>query len=136
MYYLTILMGVILGITLFLFLFIIAKKTGLYYLPPLITFLVAVGIIVYSLGVGDIGKLNYGLLGIGFLIAAVGSALLLPARLRTSEKRSWTKGDVIGLFILPCIIATSFTFFTYADIGNWMSEEKGNPVIGNHIDSP
>lgn len=88
MYYLTIAIGAFLGLILFLFLFIIAKKTGSYHLPPLITFLVALGIIVYSLGTGSIGKVDYGLLGIGFLIAAVVFALLLPSKVQSTEKRT------------------------------------------------
>src|SRR5699024_3012418 len=110
----------------------LAKKTGLYYLPPLITFLIAVGIIIYSLGISDIGKMNYGLLGIGFLIAAVGSAILLPAKLRTSEKRAWTKGDIIGLFVFPFLIVVSISAFTYIEVDDWMVKEKGTPII-SHI---
>src|SRR5699024_7531678 len=132
MYYLTILMGVILGLTLFLFLFIIAKKTGLYYLPPLITFLTSIGIIIYSLAIGDIGKVDYGLLGIGFLIAAVICALLLPAILRTTEKRPWTKGDISGLIFLPCIIVVSVVIFTYVNEDYWIVEKKGIPFTGNN----
>src|SRR5699024_12639416 len=116
MYYLTILIGAFLGLSLFIFLFIIAKKTGLYYLPPLITFLIAVSILVYSLWIEDVGRIDYGLLGIGFLVAAVGSTLLLPAKLKTWEKRTWTKVDVIGLFVFLYIIVLSIILFINIDI--------------------
>lgn len=135
MYYMTILIGAFLGIALFLFLFIIAKKAGFYYLPPLVTFLIAIGIIIYSLATGAVGKVNYGLLGIGLLIAAVVCALLLPAKLRTSEKRSWTKGDIIGLFFLPCMIGMSIIIFTYVNDDYWVTDEKDSPYIGNIVDS-
>lgn len=124
MYYLTILLGIILGVILFLFLFIAAKRTGLYFLSPLITFLGAIGIIVFSVMRDDAKSVDYGLIGIGFLIAAVVSALLLPAKLRTSEKRSWSKGDVAGLIFLPCLLTAMIVFFMYFNEDNWMFEKE------------
>lgn len=121
---LIILIGMFLGFTIFSFTFILSKRNGKYYLAPIITFLMSIGITAYGLFfVGGFGGMGYGLLALGFLIVSIMGTLLLPLLIQKKPSQKFNKRDQIGLFILPIMFFLTIGLMFYSDKGYWIIEQ-------------
>ncbi|CAM2732001.1 YesK family protein [Salinicoccus roseus] len=118
MTYLIMLGGIFLGSILFMFIFIISKKSGKYYLAPIITILFSAMIVAYSLFfVGGFEGMAYLFVAVGFLFVSILGALFLPFLIRRREPRQLGKRDKISLLILPVI------FFATIGIAIWAEQD-------------
>ncbi|MEO4052416.1 YesK family protein [Solibacillus sp. CAU 1738] len=124
MVYLIILIGMFLGFIFFTFTFIASKKNGKYYLAPIITFLMAIGITAYGIFfIGGFEGMGYGLLATGFLFISIIGTLLLPLFIRKKSSQQFKKGDKISLFILPIVFFLTIGLIIYSDKGYWIIEQ-------------
>lgn len=122
--FLIIFIGVFLGFTVFTFTFIAAKQNGKYFLAPIITFLMAIGVTAYGLFfVGGFEGMAYGLLGLGFLTVSVIGTLLLPLFIRKKPSQKINKRDKISLGILPILFFLTIGLIVYSDKGYWIIHE-------------
>lgn len=121
---LIILPGMFLGFIIFTFIFILSKRNGKYYLAPIITFLVAIGITAYGLFfVRGFEGMAYGFLALGFLIISITGTALLPLFIRTKSFKQFKQGDKISLFILPIVFFLTIGLMFYSDKGYWVIEQ-------------
>lgn len=101
---LLLLSALVLGSIVFMFTFILSKKSGKYYLAPIITILISAVIVAYGLFFAQgFDGMAYLLIGVGFLIVSILGTLFLPLLARRGKPQSLNKGDKISLFILPVI---------------------------------
>lgn len=125
MFYLLILWGLILGIIVFMFTYIVSKKSGKYYLASIITFLGTGILLVYGLFiVGGFEGMAYGLLSLGFLIVAIVGTLILPVKLRKgADKKDFTKKDQVMLVLLSLLFVSLIWIPNFVDKNHWVIEE-------------
>lgn len=117
------LVGFILGAGIFLFTFIASKKTGRFYLAPIVTFLMAVFIVLYGLfKVRGFEGMAFGFLGAGILTAAVVGTLLFPF-LKRIKKSEFNKVDKSILLIVPVLIFAFIGWTITSNKGYWINEE-------------
>ncbi|MGE7944379.1 YesK family protein [Lysinibacillus xylanilyticus] len=123
----------IIGACIFLFTLIAMKKTGKFYLAPIVTFLIAVFTVVYGLfKVGGFEGMGFGIIGVGILIAAMVGTLLLPFT-KGLKKSEFNKVDKSILFIVPVLIFAIIVWAITLDDGYWINEEG---VIAADKDTP
>lgn len=126
--------GFIIGACIFLFTLIAMKKTGKFYLAPIVTFLIAVFTVVYGMfKVGGFEGMGFGIIGVGILIAAMVGTLLLPFT-KVLKKSEFNKVDKSILFIVPVLIFSIIGWAITLDEGYWINEE-GVIVAGNDTSS-
>ena len=124
MLFLIILIGMFLGFIIFTFTFIVSKKNSKYYLAPIITFLMAIGITAYGIFfIGGFEGMGYGLVAIGFLSISIIGTLLLPLFIQKKSSQQFKKGDKIWLFILPIMFFLTIGLVIYSDKGYWIIEQ-------------
>ena len=130
MFFLPILLGLVLGLIVFMFTYIISKRSGKYYMAPLVTFLGTGLLIMYGLFiVGGFEGMAYGLLSLGFLIVAIVGTLILPAKLRKeADKKDFTKKDKVSLVLLPLLLIVLIWIPVYVDNNYWVIEEGTSPL--------
>ncbi|MEB2302603.1 YesK-like family protein [Lysinibacillus xylanilyticus] len=118
-----VLVGFFLGASIFLFTLIALKKTGKFYLAPIVTFLIAVLTVLYGLfKVGGFEGMGYGIIGVGILTAAIGGTLLLPF-MKGIKQSEFNKVDKSILFIVPALIFAIIVWTIALDEGYWIIEE-------------
>ncbi|GAB0169978.1 YesK family protein [Lysinibacillus sp. CTST325] len=128
------LVGFIIGACIFLFTLIAMKKTGKFYLAPIVTFLIAVFTVLYGMfKVGGFEGMGYGIIGVGILIAAIAGTLLLPFT-KGLKKSEFNKVDKSILFIVPVLIFAIIGWAITLDKGYWINEE-GVIAAGNDTSS-
>ncbi|MGE7691659.1 YesK family protein [Lysinibacillus sp. NPDC097214] len=129
-----ILVGFILGASIFLFTLIALKKTGKFYLAPIVTFLIAVLIVLYGLfKVGGFEGMGFGILGACILLAAIVGTLLLPF-MKGIKKSEFNKVDKSILLIIPVLIFAIIGWMITLNKGYWINEE-GVITAGNDTPS-
>ncbi|MCP3033139.1 YesK-like family protein [Halobacillus sp. A1] len=118
--------GIFLGMMVFSFFFIISKFRKQYYLAPLLTFITALTIILYSLFfVRGFEAMGYIFLAGGIFLISVLGTIALPLLTKSSKITKVSIGDKIGLFVLPVVFFTTIFFVTLNDSGDdyWINEE-------------
>lgn len=124
MVYLIMLVGLFLGIIFFAFVFIVSKRSGKYYLAPVITFLFSGMIVAYSLFlVGGFEGMGYLFLAVGFLVVSIMGTLLLPLLIRKVESQHLNKRDKISLLLLPIIFFATIGIGIFLDDEYWIIEQ-------------
>lgn len=129
MFFLPILLGLILGLIVFMFTYIVSKRSGKYHLAPLVTFLATGLLLMYGLFiVGGFEGMAYGLVSLGTLITAIIGTLVLPSKLRKgTDKTDFTKKDKVSLVLLPLLLIVLIWLPIYADKNYWVIEEGARP---------
>ncbi|MFE3577380.1 YesK family protein [Lysinibacillus sp. NPDC059133] len=128
------LVGFIIGACIFLFTLIAMKKTGKFYLAPIVTFLIAVFTVLYGLfKVRGFEGMGFGIIGAGILIAAIVGTSLLPFT-QGLKKSEFNKVDKSILFIVPVLIFAIIGWTITLDKGYWINEE-GVIVAGKDTSS-
>lgn len=118
-----VLVGFILGASIFLFTLIALKKTGKFYLAPIVTFLIAVLTVLYGMfKVGGFEGMGFGIIGVGILTAAIGGTLLLPF-MKGIKQSEFNKVDKSILLIVPALIFAIIVWTITLDEGYWINEE-------------
>lgn len=117
--------GLLCGFLLFLFTFTASKRSGKYYMAPLVTFFAAGAITMFGLiFVGGFEGMSYGMLGFGFLVAAIIGTILLPIKLRKDGgKRAFSNKDKWSLFLIPLILIVLVGSLVYFNEEHWIIEE-------------
>lgn len=124
MAYLFMLVGLFLGILFFAFVFIASKRSGKYYLAPVITFLFSGMIVAYSLFfVGGFEGMGYLFLAAGFFIVSILGTLFLPSLIRKIESKHLNKRDKISLLLLPIIFFATIGISIFSQDGYWIIEQ-------------
>lgn len=119
-----IIIGMFLGFIIFTFTFIATKSNGKYYLAPIITFLMAIGITAYGIFfIGGFEGMGYGLLATGFLLIGIIGTLLLHLLIRKKSSQQLKKRDIVSLFILPIMFFLIIGLMIYSDKGYWIIEQ-------------
>ncbi|MEK3765819.1 YesK family protein [Solibacillus sp. FSL K6-4121] len=128
--YLVMLFGLFLGIIFFAFVFIASKKSGKYYLAPVITFLFSGMIVAYSLFlVGGFEGMGYLFLAVGFLVVSIVGTLLLPLLIPKVKSKSFNRKDKISLFLLPILFFATIGISIISEDGYWIIEQaSATPV--------
>lgn len=119
-----ILFGLFLGILFYAFTFIVSKRSGKYYLAPVITFLfsgmvAAAGIFL----VGGFEGMGFLLIAAGFLVVNIAGTLLLPLLARGRGPEKLHKRDKIGMVLFPILFFATIGITLYADDGYWVIEK-------------
>lgn len=130
MFFLIGLLGLILGSIVFIFLHIASKRSGKYYIAPLVTFLAAVLLTLYGIIIvgGFEGLFGYGMIGLGFLIIAIIGTLLLPAWLRRGGgPKEFTRMDLVSMFLLPFLLIAIIFSLNIFNKDYWISEAGTQP---------
>jgi len=118
-----VLVGFILGASIFLFTLIALKKTGKFYLAPIVTFFIAVLTVLYGLfKVRGFEGMGFGIIGVGILTAAIGGTLLLPF-MKGIKQSEFNKVDKLILFIVPVLIFAIIGWTISSNKGYWVNEE-------------
>lgn len=121
MAYLIMLGGIFLGTIVFMFTFIVSKKSGMYFLAPVITIVFSAIIVAYGFFfVGGFEGMGYLFVAVGFLFVSIIGLLFLPLLLRRGPQQ-FNRRDKISLLILPVIF--------FATIGIAISAEQGYSII-------
>lgn len=124
MAYLIMLVGLLLGIIFFAFVFIASKRNGKYYLAPVITFLFSGMIVAYSIiMVGGFEGMGYLFLAVGFFIVSIFGTLFLPLLIRRIESQHLNKKDKISLLLLPIIFFATIVISIFSQDGYWIIEQ-------------
>ncbi|MGN7479847.1 YesK family protein [Solibacillus silvestris] len=122
--YLIMLGGLFLGVLFFAFVFIASKKSGKYYLAPVITFLFSGMIVAYSLFlVGGFEGMGYLFLAVGFLVVSIVGTLLLPLLIPKITSQHLNKRDKISLLLLPIIFFATIGISIISQDGYWIIEQ-------------
>ncbi|MFJ7733740.1 YesK family protein [Lysinibacillus sp. NPDC097231] len=117
------LVGFIIGACIFLFTLIALKKTGKFHLSPIVTFLIAVFIVLYGLfKVRGFEGMGFGILGVGILIAAIVGTWFLPFT-KGLKQSEFNRVDKSILFIVPVLIFAIIGWTIILDKGYWINEE-------------
>ena len=118
------LIGLVLGMLFYAFIFIVSKRSGKYYLAPLITFLFSGVIVAYSLFlVGGFEGMGYLFLAVGFFIVSILGTLFLPLLIRKNESQHLNKRDKISLVVLPIIFFATIAIVILSEDGYWIIEQ-------------
>lgn len=118
------LIGLVLGMLFYAFIFIVSKRSGKYYLAPLITFLFSGVIVAYSLFlVGGFEGMGYLFLAVGFFIVSILGTLFLPLLIRKNESQHLNKRDKISLVVLPIIFLATIAIVILSEDGYWIIEQ-------------
>ena len=118
------LIGLVLGMIFYAFIFIVSKRSGKYYLAPLITFLFSGVIVAYSLFlVGGFEGMGYLFLAVGFFIVSILGTLFLPLLIRKNESQQLNKKDKISLVALPAIFFATITITILSEDAYWIIEQ-------------
>lgn len=124
MAYLIMLGGLFLGFIFFMFTFIVSKRSGKYYLAPIITFLFSGIIVAYSVFVvGGFEGMGYLFVAAGFFTISVLGTLSLPFLIRRIESRHLNKRDKISLLVLPIIFFATIWIAIYSEDRYWIIEQ-------------
>ncbi|MEK5080275.1 hypothetical protein MKX73_15200 [Solibacillus sp. FSL W7-1436] len=124
MAYIIMLVGLFLGVLFFSFVFIASKRSGKYYLAPVVTFLFSGLIVAYSLFlVGGFEGMGYLFLAGGFFIVSVFGTLLLPLLIRNKESQHLNKKDKISLVLLPVLFFAIIGLSIFSQEGYWIIEQ-------------
>lgn len=116
--------GTFLGFIVFAFTFIASKKNGKYYLAPIVTFLMSIGITAYGLFfIRGFEGMAYGILAVGVLFASIIGTLLLPLFTRKKVSGQLNKADKISLAILPLLFFLTIGAVVYSDKGYWIIDQ-------------
>lgn len=130
MMFLIILLGMVLGIIVFSFTFILSKKNQKHYWAPLITFIMSIGVVAYGLFfVGGFEGMAFGVLALGILIASIIGTLLLPFLIRRKSAHQFRKKDRIILVILFVVFMLLIGGMALPSKGYWIidqGETNGN----------
>ena len=118
------LIGLVLGMIFYAFIFIVSKRSGKYYLAPLITFLFSGVIVAYSLFlVGGFEGMGYLFLAVGFFIVSILGTLFLPLLIRKNESQQLNKRDKISLVVLPIIFFATIAITILSEDEYWIIEQ-------------
>lgn len=118
------LIGLVLGMIFYAFIFIVSKRSGKYYLAPLITFLFSGVIVAYSLFlVGGFEGMGYLFLAVGFFIVSILGTLFLPLLIRKNESQQLNKKDKISLVVLPAIFFATIVITILSEDAYWIIEQ-------------
>ncbi|BAC13206.1 hypothetical protein [Oceanobacillus iheyensis HTE831] len=119
--FLILLGGVFLSFIVFMFTFISSKKSGKYYLAPIVTFLFSIGIAAYSIIViRGFEGMGYLFLAAGFLITSVIVTIFLPKLIRRKSSKQFKRSDKFSLVFLPIIFFSMIGLVIYSDQGYWI----------------
>ena len=130
MFFVPMYLGGFWGILLFLFIYILSKKSGRYYLAPLVTFFVSILITVYGwLFVGGFEGMSYGILALGFWVVSILGVIFLYGFILKTDKKVFTKKDKLGLYILPIVFVTSLAIILVLDENYWIIEDGHEAYI-------
>lgn len=131
MIYLIMFMGMLLGIIVFSFTFIATKKNAQYYLAPIITFLLSIGITAYGLfAIGGFEGMAFGILAFGFLIVSILGTIILPFLTRKqTAPQQLKKRDKISLIVLPILFFTIITGVILFDKNYWIIEQGTTTML-------
>ncbi|WP_411954789.1 YesK family protein [Alkalibacillus sp. S2W] len=99
--------GLMLGLLVYGFFFIISKFKEQYYLAPLLTFFTAFVVVIYGFFfVRGFEGMSYTFFSVGIFLVSVLGMIVLPLLAKSSKLTKITIWDKIGLIIFPV------TFFT------------------------
>lgn len=126
--------GLLLGLLIFSFFFIVSKFKNKYFLAPLLTFFTALIFAFYSLFfVGGFEGMGYVLLAGGIFAVSVLGTAVLPLLTKSARLRKVSLWDKIGLFVLPVVFVITIFAVTSSDDEYWIIDE-GHAVVdsGTH----
>ncbi|PBB06281.1 YesK family protein [Salimicrobium humidisoli] len=127
--------GLFLGLLIFSFFFIIAKCNNRYYLAPLMTFLTAITIILYSyFFVRGFEGMGYVFLAMGILVVSILGAIAIPSLTTSARLMRFTRGDKVGLIVLPVIFFTIVLIPVLNGKDYWIIEQ-GEMTIQNNTEN-
>ncbi|WP_052344313.1 YesK family protein [Bacillus ndiopicus] len=113
------------GILIFLFTLIVAKKIGKIYIASIITAIIGVFIVVYSIfKIGGFEGMGYGILGLCIFGVAILGGLLTPFIAKSMNNKPFNKLDKIVLIVVP-ILLFAVTGGTIATTQNYWEMNKG-----------
>lgn len=113
-------LGLFFGVIIYCFTYIAAKKNDKFYLAPLVTFLVAVLIVLYSIfKIGGFEGMGLGIVGAGVFVVAILGVIILPFINKKNNKRL-TKIDFSLLVILPIIFFATLSILLSMNEGYWI----------------
>ncbi|MBY0099571.1 YesK-like family protein [Mesobacillus maritimus] len=119
--------GFFFGVIILLFTLILLKRSGKYYLAPIITVLAAVLVTIYGMFmIGGFEGMAYGILAVGIFLAGLGGVMVLPF-LGKVKKKPLNIFDRLGLVLLPLILFGTIGLNMYFDEGYWIIEEGAAP---------
>ncbi|WP_040979379.1 YesK family protein [Oceanobacillus jeddahense] len=122
--------GIFFGVIVFLFTFIASKKSGKYYMAPVVTFLIFLVVVAYSLiVVGGFEGMGVGFLGAGFLVVSIVGTLFLPLLTRLKFAREFTRKDIWALILLPLLFFSAIGAGIYLEDNYWVIDEGETTVI-------
>ncbi|MGF2616417.1 hypothetical protein FZC84_01350 [Rossellomorea vietnamensis] len=108
--------GLFWGTLLFVFSYILSKKYGKYFVPPLVNFFAAFLITAYGFNfVRSFEGMAYGFLGLGFLITAIIGTILLKFIVGKAEQKHSMKRDRILLISLPLVFTISLGVLVFTN---------------------
>lgn len=116
--------GPFLGVIVFLFTYIASKKSGNYYLAPVITFSLAFVMTAFSIIVvrGWEGMAFFMVAAGVFIVSFLGT-IALPFITRNKKAQPYSKADKISLTVLPIILFVGFGSLIYFDKGYWIIDQ-------------
>ena len=115
--------GLFLGIIIFSFTLIVAKKTGKAYIAPVVTLFVALFVIVYSIfKIGGFEGMGYGFLGASISIVAIIGFIVLPF-LPKKISNELSKVEKTLLIILPIVFFITIGALVYSNKSYWIIDE-------------
>lgn len=118
------LVGLFLGFIFFAFIFIVSKRSGKYYLAPVITFLFSGMIVAYSLFlVGGFEGMGYLFIAVGFFIVSILGTLFLPLLIRKNESQHLNNIDKISLLLLPILFFATIGISIFSEDEYWIIEQ-------------
>ncbi|SOC38273.1 hypothetical protein [Salinicoccus kekensis] len=124
MAYIIMLGGIFLGSIVYMFTFIVLKKSGNHYLAPVITILFSAIIVAYGLFfVGGFEGMAYLFLAVGFLTVSIIGAMFLPLLTRQSRPQQLNKRDKISLVVLPVIFFATIGVAVWSQQGYWIIDQ-------------
>ncbi|AKG03403.1 hypothetical protein AAV35_000465 [Salimicrobium jeotgali] len=119
--------GLFFGLLVFSFFFIISKFKKQYYLAPLLTFITALTIVLYSLFfVRGFEGMGYVFLAGGIFLISVLGTVALPLLIKSSKLTKVSIGDKIGLFVLPVVFITTIFVVTPNDGEDYWINDQGH----------
>ncbi|SDM42058.1 YesK family protein [Sediminibacillus halophilus] len=130
--YLILAYGLFLGLLVFGFFFILSKFKKQFYLAPLLTFITALIIVLYSFYiVRGFEGMGYVFLAIGVFLISVLGTMAMPLLTKSSKLTKVTIWDKIGLVVLPVIFFTTIFVVNGKDDDYWIIDEGHTAVNDN-----